>query len=90
MMNNIETTSFYEKESLEQVLIRQIDEKYKGWLRNKIMKWLILKLIPDSFRIQSMEGLIYLQQGAEIGRIQLHYKDISSKGEIKVGWADDQ
>ena len=71
-MTEIKSMPFYETYTLEQVLHRQISYRYKTKLQRFIIKWIVGKLIPRSFRESPMQEFMKMQKGARIGRMEIH------------------
>ena len=71
---------FYQKYTLEQVLDRQINIKIRNKIRRKITRFIVMKLIPKSFREYPIQELMELQQGARIGHVAVHY-DVLEDGD---------
>jgi len=59
----------YNAYSLKEVLVMQINEKYKNRLQRFIIKHIILKLIPESFSEEPIQNLMTLQKGGKIGQV---------------------
>lgn len=87
-MTEVKTMPFYEVHSLEWVLRRQINIKYKSRVRRFIMLWLVDKLIPNSFKQEPMQKFMKLQKGVRIGSVQIHYDEIDVDAPLDLGIND--